>query len=593
MRPRACRRRARAAIAAIAAASAAQGNELGAERDCERKRIGCEHLHFPNLRAYSGGADDTRVARELARAAESAASSWSSGGAARLLGELPHSTAREDVLARARVFTPMPAHSANAIAALVSFSVVAAEATLREAFTHEGVAPRPPAGNGGGGADDDAERPHGPLGSADRAGAELDLLRLRDGAVSELTWVGCHIDHDEVPLLPHYRGAGLTTSVCARLCVGFPYFAMQGPGAQCRCGARVVHEPTTGLERHARHSPYRKVNDHECGRPCPNEGSLQPTRYCGMRGRNAIYRLPLPRAPVPSGDGGDVSQGGTAGARDAGATDGAPTVLSPLLAVAPPAVASVQFVGCYSVDKRGRPPLPYHFGAGHSSTSCARACESFIYFALTRSRDWGECLCGDELHAGRQSAPSKCGDICDGEEGAAPPRYCGTKRETAVYKGLGCHDAVSWSNAHGYTCREYALHKWCDNGTLRDVSTGGEVNHFPEHNCCACGRAAAEATAPTALRGASGAPALRGAPAGTAEHRVRGVLAAAAVAALVVAAALLALGGSALRRRRAADAGSAVSSGAPGLASRHSRRPGAAAAAGGVSDRVEQVVRML
>eukprot|EP00307_Rebecca_sp_RCC1486_P007457 CAMPEP_0119413236 /NCGR_PEP_ID=MMETSP1335-20130426/5387_1 /TAXON_ID=259385 /ORGANISM="Chrysoculter rhomboideus, Strain RCC1486" /LENGTH=211 /DNA_ID=CAMNT_0007438017 /DNA_START=1 /DNA_END=636 /DNA_ORIENTATION=+ len=146
---------------------------------------------------------------------------------------------------------------------------------------------------------------------------------------------------------------------------------------------------------------------------------------------------------------------------------------------------------CLHASARGEPPLPYHFGVGHSSSSCADACKHFIFFALTQARDFGECLCGDTLRAEHQLEPGKCGEVCDGEEGATPPRYCGTKRSSALYKSLGCHDAVEWSNGYGYTCAEYAHHKWCVNGTLRDESTGGESNHHPERNCCVCGRASA------------------------------------------------------------------------------------------------------
>lgn len=107
-------------------------------------------------------------------------------------------------------------------------------------------------------------------------------------------------------------------------------------------------------------------------------------------------------------------------------------------------------------------------------------------------------------------AQQPCGDVCDGEEGQSPPRFCGTRSASAVFRTAGCHDAPSWSSRDGYTCSEYRQRGWCAADALLDPAQGGDAQHRPEDACCACGRGAPEAAAHR-LRGAPSAPRRPGA----------------------------------------------------------------------------------
>lgn len=90
----------------------------------------------------------------------------------------------------------------------------------------------------------------------------------------------------------------------------------------------------------------------------------------------------------------------------------------------------VTWIGCFALG-RGQDRL--FVGTGHSSDACAESCRSF---GLALLKDGGECYCSDE----RPAAPSfeqvshrACGDVCAGEDGLVPTRYCGGPSAFAAY----------------------------------------------------------------------------------------------------------------------------------------------------------------
>lgn len=515
---------------------ARQANEVDAAKQCVRggsasasakpQGARCEMLGFPNLQRTD--VLPTPAQPELHEFGELAPGAPSTRYAALANPdvELSHS----DRVALDAAWAPLPRAVANAVAALAAFSTVSIEPLLREAF---GVPPTPGAAG---------LKPPSP----ESARSER---QMQYG--SRLAWVGCHADRPEAPQLPHFRGVGLSTTLCAQLCAGYPHFALQGPDAQCRCGTLAV----SGFAAHATTTAdaYRKVDDRECGRPCAGEAALEPQRLCGSRARNAIFRMLEPPRTLTN-----VSAAVAASRRDAAAdseldADAAEATgaaqREPVLSArsAARAIAPVVYIGCVP-SSRGGGALPFARGVGHTTTSCAAVCRAFALFALVHGRGWGECFCGDSLadeheverevrarhararfscaagskraraqrlalfhsahahpHAHPPNPPNpppvvqlSCGEVCDGEEGEAPTRYCGTHAAAAVYQSTGCHDSPSWSNPHGYTCSAYVAQGWCGARAVVDASQGGEAHRWPEQNCCACGRGATAAA--SALR---------------------------------------------------------------------------------------------
>lgn len=51
-------------------------------------------------------------------------------------------------------------------------------------------------------------------------------------------------------------------------------------------------------------------------------------------------------------------------------------------------------------------------------------------------------------------------------------------------KGTCQDNPVDWKYNH-FHCHEYALNKWCENGSISNL--GGEDFGYPEHHCCVCG----------------------------------------------------------------------------------------------------------
>ena len=54
---------------------------------------------------------------------------------------------------------------------------------------------------------------------------------------------------------------------------------------------------------------------------------------------------------------------------------------------------------------------------------------------------------------------------------------------------LVCLDTPFWENGHGHNCASYES-QWCENGGARAGQewTLGAKYHYPENNCCACGK---------------------------------------------------------------------------------------------------------
>ena len=50
-------------------------------------------------------------------------------------------------------------------------------------------------------------------------------------------------------------------------------------------------------------------------------------------------------------------------------------------------------------------------------------------------------------------------------------------------------DTPFWENGHGHNCASYES-QWCENGGARPGQewTLGAKYHYPENNCCACGK---------------------------------------------------------------------------------------------------------
>jgi len=439
------------------AAQVTAANGANAERECSHQHDSkpfCSMLAFPNLR----GEDIT-----AAPATHGAGAAYVDKSRSRY-ASLPDTRMRENLQTLALTFPALDRRVANAVASLVSFSVVTSGDLLKEALMHAGLPPREAA----------------PLLSASPA-PHTHLSRGR----GEVLWVGCHTDDPSEPQLPFSRGMDLTTSLCAHLCDGYPYFGLHGTDAECRCGTdvRVSPDPPVLGER----ANYRKVADRECGQPCRGEVGMEPLRYCGARNRNAIYRLRLPQHPLASDEDSVARLLGPSKVLLDGAN---PLVLRPQT----PVVVDVRFVACVPLQ-HGLWPLPYHRGVGHTTTSCAKLCHRFTLFSLSHARGYADCSCGDGLeHVDGDSSLEpiqrlgKCGDVCDGEEGAQPERFCGSRQFAAVYQMTGCHDNALWASPQGFTCSEYVARGWCATGKVLEPAMVGVEHDFPELNCCACGR---------------------------------------------------------------------------------------------------------
>lgn len=90
-------------------------------------------------------------------------------------------------------------------------------------------------------------------------------------------YMGCFQDHPnrDIPDLTLFRSNGMTPSLCARMCAGFSYYALQSYG-ECRCGG------ADWLPR------YGKRPDGECNTACRGD----PNTMCGGAWRNSVFRQP-------------------------------------------------------------------------------------------------------------------------------------------------------------------------------------------------------------------------------------------------------------------------------------------------------------
>lgn len=388
----------------------AQGNEPDAERQCARDRSSCAFHHFPNLRH----ADLLPAQMDVLGKSIGVGDEGAPGPPTTRYGDLVDERSANilgDTAVLATAWTPLPRTVANAVASLVSFSVASLEPLLYEVFTQRPLPTHRHRGRASSAASAAGDESGGDGGGA--AGAA-------GGAAEHSTvqWVGCHADRSDAPQLPHFRGSGVGTEQCASLCNGYPFFAMQAPGGQCRCGvlALTPHaHPSHAASGSVSAEAYRKVDNKECGKPCPGEAGLQPERLCGGRQRNAIYRLFAPLLP-PSNvsraaaasraerDGVAVLGNSVAASRlEPPASSGGAPVAAPgvarvgaALEVLPATVASVAYIGC-AEPPRGGSVLPYARGSGHTTTSCAAVCRQFGFFALSHAKEWGECACGDRV----------------------------------------------------------------------------------------------------------------------------------------------------------------------------------------------------
>ncbi|KAJ1630335.1 hypothetical protein T492DRAFT_91181 [Pavlovales sp. CCMP2436] len=121
--------------------------------------------------------------------------------------------------------------------------------------------------------------------------------------VTVFTYVGCYKDswHARDLATPADSARPSTIESCGEACgaLGALFFGLQaGP---CSCGDDVGTDPRA----------HEKLNDAECGAPCPGDEGAQPTsmpkgaarqpldapRPCGAKGRNAAYRINVISAP--------------------------------------------------------------------------------------------------------------------------------------------------------------------------------------------------------------------------------------------------------------------------------------------------------
>ena len=88
-------------------------------------------------------------------------------------------------------------------------------------------------------------------------------------------YMGCFQDHPDrdIPDLTLFRSHTMTAALCARMCAGFSYYALQSY-AECRCAG------TDWLPR------YGKRPNKECSTSCRGA----PTSMCGGAWRNSVFR---------------------------------------------------------------------------------------------------------------------------------------------------------------------------------------------------------------------------------------------------------------------------------------------------------------
>jgi len=71
---------------------------------------------------------------------------------------------------------------------------------------------------------------------------------------------------------------------------------------------------------------------------------------------------------------------------------------------------------------------------GYTSATCSRACGGYTYALL---HDGGHCSCASSEPTDsnfEEVDETQCADVCSGEEGMIPKRYCGGERTFAIYK---------------------------------------------------------------------------------------------------------------------------------------------------------------
>jgi predicted RND superfamily exporter protein len=126
------------------------------------------------------------------------------------------------------------------------------------------------------------------------------------------------------------------------------------------------------------------------------------------------------------------------------------------------------YVGCYRDDRsRDFKEGPRRYGwqthskygeyfSNHTTSTCRQFCKDYDYFALQQS---GYCMCSNDYYRYWKYSirpDSECGNICQGEEGLSPPRYCGGYLTNAVYKVKEEDDApgATWTQR----CTSCATH---------------------------------------------------------------------------------------------------------------------------------------
>merc|ERR1712107_796510 len=71
---------------------------------------------------------------------------------------------------------------------------------------------------------------------------------------------------------------------------------------------------------------------------------------------------------------------------------------------------------------------------GYTSATCSRACGGYLYALL---HDGGHCSCASSKPSDSnfvEVLATQCAEVCSGEEGFFPKRYCGGESTFAIYK---------------------------------------------------------------------------------------------------------------------------------------------------------------
>lgn len=109
------------------------------------------------------------------------------------------------------------------------------------------------------------------------AKAEQVLADDHDGGP---LWFGCFKHPPSSEYVYQNEQAGFTSELCIEGCKGFE-FALLHNGGYCSCGGEDPRE-----------SHFKEVFAATCGRICPGEDTLTPSRYCGAAETFAVYLIP-------------------------------------------------------------------------------------------------------------------------------------------------------------------------------------------------------------------------------------------------------------------------------------------------------------